>query len=355
MKKTKYFSYKNGNLCKGCKQCVKGRKLVLFVTGICNKNCFYCPLSPKKKNKDVIYANERKVDSIKEMIQEAKYSGAIGAGITGGDPLLRLDRTIKTIKELKKEFGKRFHIHLYTSPENVSKLNLKKLYNSGLDEIRFHPNILINKEWDKIEFALDYDWNVGIEIPLIPLENYKKGTIQILEKFKNKVNFFNFNELEISDATISLYSKLGLKTKDKYSYAIKGSQELALELMEKYVDLNIHFCTAKLKDSVQMKNRFINTAKRNKYFFDSITKDGLFYRGAIYLSENTNKQVNQRELLKIYSKLPRFFKKLEENRIIVPVFLIKLLKNKIKKLRGKPCVLVEYPTSDKIIIELEWL
>ncbi|HRZ19884.1 MAG TPA: radical SAM protein, partial [Methanofastidiosum sp.] len=38
-------SYYTGKLSKGCKLCIKGRKSVLFVTGLCGVNCYYCPLS----------------------------------------------------------------------------------------------------------------------------------------------------------------------------------------------------------------------------------------------------------------------------------------------------------------------
>ena len=137
IEKTPYHSHKIGLLPKGCKMCVKGRKLVLFITGLCNRKCFYCPISDEKKDKDVVYANEWKTDycggelakeDINVILEEARLCGAEGAGITGGDPLLVLDRTVTAIKALKKEFGRKFHIHLYTSLRNIDREKLKKLY-----------------------------------------------------------------------------------------------------------------------------------------------------------------------------------------------------------------------------------
>jgi len=98
--KTKYFSEKINRLPKGCKMCVKGRKLVLFVTGKCSRKCFYCSISDNKYQNNTIYANERKVNSFNDIINEAKISSSKGAGLTGGDPLADLPRTInKTIKK----------------------------------------------------------------------------------------------------------------------------------------------------------------------------------------------------------------------------------------------------------------
>ncbi|MBN2890622.1 MAG: 4Fe-4S cluster-binding domain-containing protein, partial [Bacteroidales bacterium] len=113
MRETKYSSYLSGKLVKGCELCVKGRKMVLFVTGLCSRGCEFCPLSKMRKSVDKIYANERLIsteDAINEIIEEVKISGAKGCSLTGGDPLLKFDRTIKLASGLKKEFGKKFHI-----------------------------------------------------------------------------------------------------------------------------------------------------------------------------------------------------------------------------------------------------
>ena len=84
MQKTKYYSWNSGKLPKGCQLCVKGEKLVLFITGLCPRNCFYCPISDQKYKKDVIYADEWLVKKEEEIIEEARLIGAKGAGIKAG-------------------------------------------------------------------------------------------------------------------------------------------------------------------------------------------------------------------------------------------------------------------------------
>src|SRR3990167_7832513 len=56
--KTAFRSWKTGQISKGCSLCVEGRKSVLFATGICPADCYYCPISDKKKGRDVVYINE---------------------------------------------------------------------------------------------------------------------------------------------------------------------------------------------------------------------------------------------------------------------------------------------------------
>lgn len=72
-----------GHLPKGCVMCRKGAKLVLLVSGRCDSGCFYCPLSSKKKGKDVIYADEKLASSDEDIIFEAESIDAEGTGITG--------------------------------------------------------------------------------------------------------------------------------------------------------------------------------------------------------------------------------------------------------------------------------
>ncbi len=101
-------------LSRGCRLCRKGSKMVLLVTGKCGQTCYYCPLSEAKKGRDVVYANERPVQEDGEVIEEALSIGARGTGVTGGDPLAVMDRTVHYITLLKERFrGRAPHAPLH--------------------------------------------------------------------------------------------------------------------------------------------------------------------------------------------------------------------------------------------------
>ena len=191
MKQNKYYSYNKGPLPKGCQYCVKGEKLVIFITGVCPRHCNFCPVSDQKYQEDVIFANERKVTDFNDLLKEAEAMQAQGAGITGGDPLAKLERTLEYIKKLKEKFGKEFHLHLYTSLNLVNQETLKQLFSAGLDEIRFHLDLDNDKLWDKLELAKQFSWDVGVELPLVPGKDYKK----LIDYVKDKIDFLNLNEL----------------------------------------------------------------------------------------------------------------------------------------------------------------
>jgi pyruvate formate-lyase activating enzyme-like uncharacterized protein len=380
MEKTRYFSYKQNRLAKGCQLCVQGRKSVLFITGLCPEKCFYCPISDQKHNKDVIYINEWHTRSWKNIIKEIQLCQSRGVGITGGDPLAKLDRTLSFIQKLKKEFGKKFHIHLYTPFTLVNESTLRKLSKAGLDEIRFHPNLETpkRKNWQKILIAKKFGWQVGIEIPVIPKkEELTKGLINYIA---DKIDFLNLNELEYSDTNASKLAEKGYKTRDNISYAIEGSRELAFKLLKyiekKYPKLNVHFCTAKLKDHVQMRNRIRLRAESIKKPFDRVSPDGTLIRGAIYLKallpgkkyKKKLAKLNDKKRQKLLKKLGDLKETLEDAfdigpaeidtkkmRLLLSEKIARQLSKEIKPKRFRITVTEEYSTHDEFEVELDFL
>ncbi len=372
---TQYCSFVKGRMPKGCEYCVRGEKLVLFITGLCPLKCFYCPVSEKKICKDDIYANEWKIEKIQDMIEEAKLTNAKGAGITGGDPLMVVDRVCNYIKTLKNTFGKNFHIHLYTPLKLVNEERLKKLFDAGLDEIRFHADLYDKTLWPRISLAQKHSWDTGIEIPCIP--GKKKEIIELIEYVKDKVLFLNLNELELSERNIYEFEKRNFTTKNKLSYAIKGSKELALDIMNEKKDapITLYFCTAKLKDNIQMKNRIIKRAKNIKKPFDIITEEGTIIRGTIYLSslapgfdyrkklETADTKSLIKQLQNTRDKLISQFKLNQESifiddvklRLICDPKILREISSNIKKLKLLPAIVEEYPTRDAIEIDVEFI
>ena len=380
--KTPWHSWCTGNIAKGCAYCVQGRKLVLFITGLCPQRCFYCTVGEQKFGNDVVYANEWKLEDPNnpiELIKEAELTQAKGAGITGGDPLTNLDRCCNYIKLLKDKFGKRFHIHLYTPLKLVSKEKLQQLYNTGLDEIRFHPDLDDDSLWNRIEIAKQFNWNIGIEIPAIP--GYEKKTMKLIDYIADKVSFINLNELELSDTGTKHYTLplKGFKTKDNISYGVKGSKEMAMKILEytRQKGLAAHFCTAKLKDSVQIRKRLQIRAKNVALPFDERTEDGTLLRCCIYLKElapgfnykeklkNADRNYLLEKLIIVRKELLEFLTLTEKEiivdinkcRLIIPRSSAKQYADKIKKYNSNliPALVEEYPTQDGFEVEIEFL
>jgi pyruvate formate-lyase activating enzyme-like uncharacterized protein len=260
---------------RGCEICLKGGKLVLFVTGQCDRFCFYCPLSDKRRGLDVIYADEVLIEDELDIILEGKAIDAEGTGITGGDPILKLNRTIKYTKLLKDFFGKDHHIHLYTNGRYANEEVLMKLKEAGLDELRFHPQ---KEDWKKIELAIKLGLYTGAEVPAIP-RNEEWIRELVLYLVHVKAGFLNLNQLEFCPQNAYQLKQRGFILKKDNMAAVHGSEEVAYSVMRwadrEGIDLPIHYCSSVMKDTVQTKNRLIRRGKNIARPYEEILSDGL--------------------------------------------------------------------------------
>lgn len=322
-----------GPLPTGCRLCARGAKLVLFVTGICGSRCFYCPLSFKRRGRDRPWANERLISKNADLLLEARNMKALGAGVTGGEPLLRLERTINYVKLLKSRFGKGFHVHLYTRMGTAQAL--KKLREAGVDEIRFHFAPI-----STIREAARLDWDVGIEIPAIP-GKIATAKAYIRSAKEAGAKFCNINELDFSEGNLAAFGKRGYSAKNRTSYGAKGSEETALGLLEycAKIGMRAHYCPSFVKDRVQLRRRFIRTAKNIGKPYESVTRDGLLVKGVIL-------GASKKSILSKFRPNPKFL--LEKCGIVeTSPKIARMLASK-----GYRCRIVrEHPTCERLVVE----
>ncbi len=350
--KTKFDSHCINDLPEGCKRCVRGEKLVLFITGKCSRNCYYCSLSQKRKNVDIVIANERECKSPRDAIREAKQSNATGAGITGGDPLLFLDRTLEYAKALKSAFSN-FHIHIYLPTTLINEKNIKKL-SEFIDEFRIHPSFL-QKDIGHIKDAMRDDLEkiklvnnivgkerLGLEMPSFPEK--VMDIVYFINKAKNFISFVNLNELEISETNFDIFTREYAFNED--SYTISGSVSAGKKILDALKDsgLKMHLCTAITK----MAHQYGNRLKRTETLpFAKRDKEGMAHYFAIYYNNSEQLNSDAKELEKSFGN--GIFLDMDKLRIILSK---KIVKKVVKSKRFKVSKVKEYPTSDRIEVEV---
>jgi uncharacterized protein len=284
-----------GVLPMGCIQCREGAKLVLFVTGLCDKECFYCPVSRDKMYRDVMFANERPLhpgqgpDRWAELFDECDLIGAKGAGITGGDPMVVPHRVVEVLQALKARYGPGFHTHLYTSCA-FDIAWIPRLKEAGLDEVRFHPDARdyarMPESWHHaaIQEALRVGLTTTIEIPCIP---GKEDDILALARYLEAAGAhgLNLNELEFSDPNIANLKRFGYQPADDESQRVAGSRETAHAVLaawkERRSPFTVHFCSSPYKDAIQLMQRFRRRADRTARPFEEQTEEGTLLYGVL--------------------------------------------------------------------------
>ncbi len=350
MLKLEKNSISSGPLPEGCNLCREGAKLVLFVTGLCNFKCFYCPLSKEKKNNDVIYADEMPVLKYENIIEEAKLIDAKGTGITGGDPIKKIDRTVEFIELLKNEFGNAHHIHLYTA--SGKKEDLEKLSNAGLDEIRFHvpvrlwQNLLSSDYKNKITISKDLGMKVGIEVPVLP-DKGKELLKLIMDAESLNIDFINLNELEFSETNYESLRLKNYRTKSYISSAVYGSEKTAREIiLNNDFITTVHYCSASFKDAIQLRRRLLRRAKNVAKDYEVITRDGTILKGIIEIENPKEVYVKIMNEFDIPSDLIYLDK--YKNRIEIAPWILEKIKEYFK---GKAYLVEEYPSWDRTEVE----
>ncbi len=266
-----------GTLPKGCELCLRGRKAILFITGLCTVGCFYCPISLERR-RDVVLINERRARNFGDLVDEIIKSGATGVGITGGDPLLKFSRTLNVIRYLKREFGKCLHIHIYLPTPTVKSYHLSSLVDAEVDEIRLHP---INLETPPDVRWVSDDISIGLEVPVFP---DREGALRglMLECPDRGFKFINLNELEFSETNSRELIRRGYRMSSDY-VTVMGSAELGLKMVNwatrKRLQLTVHFCPRRSKDVYQTGLRMYRRGIICARAYEVVTDCGTLLRG----------------------------------------------------------------------------
>ena len=323
--------------------------MVLFVTGLCSFHCFYCPVSDEKMYRDVVFADEKRVERDEDVLEEARAIRANGAGITGGDPVEALDRTCHYIRLLKSEFGEGFHTHLYTmstDPESI-----RRLATAGLDELRLHvpPGL-----WSRVagtgfeataRLAKSLGMTVGLEVPLIPeREEDLRRLIEWAEA--EGLAFVNLDEMEFSDANFARMKVRGYATKHDLSYGVRGADAAALRLLGRPWRITVHYCTSGYKDGWQLRTRIKRRAESVAGKWDVVTEDGTLVKGVI---EGEGLDALLRELARRH-RVPTDLMRLDgsRRRIEIAPWILEEIAPRL----GRPSYVVEeYPTADGLEVE----
>lgn len=258
-----------------CLECKKGnRSLTLFFSLECNRDCYFCS-NKNQENYETYVKNDKDVIAEYEAL---KYKdNLLAIGLTGGEPLICVDKVCSFFSYVKKE-SPNIHTRLYTNGDLVDEDILAKLLDSGLDEIRFSIKIedndsIINSIIKKLIKAKAYISTVMVEMPVIP------GTVNEMKALLNSLELANIDGINLLEFLFPLinsleYKRRGFKLKYRpyevlynYTYAgglpISGSEEDCLELLlygiSNSFKMGIHYCSLENKLFSQIYNQNMNT------------------------------------------------------------------------------------------------
>lgn len=263
-----------GQLSPGCQICGSGAWSCLFINGKCNCRCFYCPTV--QDDISVPTTNRVPFNRSTDYVDYVAHFGFKGVSISGGEPLLTIDRTLDYIQAVRKKQGDGFHIWLYTNGTLLTRDYALRLKAAGLNEIRFDISAA-HYDLSKIALAAGVIPIITVEIPAIPedMDRLSDLTPQMADA---GVNFLNLHQLRLTP-----FNHKNLKNRP-YTFlhgpkvTVLESELMVFSLLQKAAHfkwpLSINYC------SFVYKNRFqgAGTRARNARFIvkghESITENG---------------------------------------------------------------------------------
>jgi len=274
-----------GALSPGCSICKTGKSSCVYVTNKCTRNCFYCAKPALTPADEVTIEREIKMESPEALVRFLKKWKIRAAGISGGEPLSTLDKTLKYITAIRKGMGRNFYIWLYSNGDLATVKNLKRLKKSGLNEMMFN---LSARAYDlaPLRKAVGIIDVVCVETPAIP-EDEEKIKSLLPELKKLGVRHVNLHELMLHPFNLENMKKrqyrvlVGSSKRDFLSafMPVYGSELSALRIMdfaiENDIGIPINFCSCYYKHNVQGSMLHRNAAEILRRHHERVTESGL--------------------------------------------------------------------------------
>lgn len=259
----------------GCRLCAEGAWSCLFVNGLCNGRCFYCPTSQDEIGLPT--TNTVSFRTPADYVAYLERFGFRGMSISGGEPLLTAGRAVHFVAAAKKRFGGGLHAWLYTNGSRVDRDILLRLRDAGLDEIRFDIGAA-GYSLVAAASAVGIIPTVTVEIPAVPEEIGRlKG--KMAEMADAGIRHLNLHQLRLTPYNFHRFAGRPYTYLHGDKVTVFESELTALELMlhgfDRGIDLPVNYC------SFVYKNRFQRLAarRRNAPFvqkgFEDLTEGGL--------------------------------------------------------------------------------
>ncbi|MGN0078885.1 MAG: radical SAM protein [Coriobacteriales bacterium] len=258
-------SIRTGWLSKACVECTGMNGSETFSTTFkCHRDCYFC-FNYNLGDYDKYVREGCPWEEELQAAYEASGGKMAVLGLTGGEPLLNLEDSLRFLQRAGELFPQA-HKRMYTSGDLLTEEGAQRLAQAGLTEMRFSikqddPADRRETVLSKMKMATAYIPDVVVEMPIIPgtKDSMKEWMLRFEE---NGIKGMNLLEFCFPFHSWDEFEKRGFTLKNPpfpemfdYGYsgglAVAGSEELALELMvwalDEGLSFGMHYCSLENK------------------------------------------------------------------------------------------------------------
>lgn len=268
---TKLYTH---TLSPGCALCGDGHWSCLFINGICNARCFYCPASQKETGLPM--ANSLTFEHPEEYADYVDRFHIKGVSFSGGEPLLTFERVKKFLQVLHSKTDHAVYTWMYTNGLLVSVEKLSALKAGGLNEIRFDLSA-DDYKLEALEKAVGVIPRVTVEIPAIPEDlDRTKELIRTLHRMG--VDHLNLHQIRCTPFNSRKLVDRGYKFIHGPKVTVLDTELAALELIRYSLDhdiaLPINYCSFTYRHQYQGAGARRRYAGEMKEPYEDVTSTG---------------------------------------------------------------------------------
>ena len=240
----------HNHISKGCSICGAGQWSCLFITGVCNANCFYCPAS--QNTEELPQSQGLTFETPESYAEYINHFGFTGASFSGGEPLLVFDKVVAYLKAIRQMCSPDVYTWMYTNGILGSPAIFETLGREGLNEVRFDIGATRYK-LDAVAMVQNSIPVVTIEIPAVPEK------VELIKELLPQMEALGVQNLNLHQLRLTRYNAPKL-LKHNYTYIpverpiVAESELAALEIIKHVhqtgLKLGVNYC------SFHYKNRF---------------------------------------------------------------------------------------------------
>ncbi|MBN2056367.1 hypothetical protein JW905_15700 [bacterium] len=262
----------------GCRCCAAGAWSCLFVNGICDAGCFFCPAEQRDIGQPI--TNGLTFSAPEAYLEYLVLGGFSGVAFSGGEPLRTGSRTIAFMRAVRRRFGDRIYLWMYTNGRLVSEEWLRRLHDEGLDELRFN---IVSSGYDlgKVLLAGRFITRITIEIPAIPEdEPFLAGRLEAMGDAG--VAHLNLHQLRLTPYNARRFRGRPYTMLHGEKATVLESELAALRILEAAQDLPsapaVNYCSHVYKHRFQGAGMRVIAARLIRKGWEDITANGYLRR-----------------------------------------------------------------------------
>lgn len=268
---TKLYTH---SLSPGCSLCGNGEWSCLFINGICNGKCFYCPSTQTEKGQPM--TNTLEFKNANDYADYVRVFNIKGVSFSGGEPFMTFDRVLLFLKTLRSRVSHPLYIWMYTNGLLVTEDKLKILRDSGLNEIRFDLSA-DSYRLDALKKAVGIIPCVTVEIPAIP-EDLDKTRPLLTTLHREGVNHLNLHQLRCTPFNKSRLIHRNYTFLHGAKVTVLETELTALKLIRYALDENIplpiNYCSFTFRSQFQKAAALKRNCLIMKAAHEDMTKTG---------------------------------------------------------------------------------